>query len=166
MERPGIVAKNKQADLIASLFKTANSLIIFEYHGLNVPVLEQMRKDLYSIDTHLHIYKNRIFQRAVASERFKALTEFLTGPNAFAFVNADTQTTLQILAKTAKAFPKKFKFKGGVIDEAIVDGNMLKQLAFLPSKSEMIGMFANALLFPLRSFMMTVKAIADKQATA
>ena len=160
--RKAIEQKAEIVSKIKNRFDDAEALIIFEYQGLSVPALEEMRRELGEHNAHLQIYKNRLFRRAVAQGNYATLADSLMGPNAFVFTATEPHNVLQTLAKFAKTYKKIFKFKAGIIDQKLLSGAEVAAIAFLPTKPEMIAMFANALLYPLRSFMMAVKAVAEK----
>lgn len=72
--------KKLVVDEIVNKLKTSESVIIFQYQGLTVEELSELRKELKNVDSEVRVYKNTLLKRA-ADELNLNLDEFLEGPN-------------------------------------------------------------------------------------
>ena len=73
--------KKLVVDEIVNKLKSSESVIIFQYQGLTVEELSELRKELKNVDSEVKVYKNTLLKRA-ADELNLNLDEFLEGPNA------------------------------------------------------------------------------------
>ena len=73
--------KKLVVDEIVNKLKSSESVIIFQYQGLTVEELSELRKELKNVDSEVKVYKNTLLKRA-ADELNLNLDEFLEGPKA------------------------------------------------------------------------------------
>ena len=164
--RPYLIAKQAIVDEITQNFTNAQSLIVVEYQGLNVQALTDLRRKLRNFNARLIIYKNRLFKRALINSPHAVLADNLIGPNGFIFIDDDSAMAIAKMIATMHRQYKKLKLKIAIIDNQLVERAALLELALLPSKDELLAMFANSLLFPVRKLGIAIKAIANQQQAA
>ena len=56
--------KKKVVDEIVNKLKSSESVIIFQYQGLTVEELSELRKELKNVDSEVKVYKNTLLKRA------------------------------------------------------------------------------------------------------
>ena len=64
--------------------KNSESVILFQYQGLTVAEMSDLRNKLNEVGSNVKIYKNTLLKRAL-SELNVNMDEFLEGPNAVLF---------------------------------------------------------------------------------
>ena len=145
--------KQKTVDEIASKVKEASSVVLFEYHGLTVSEMMELRRKLKESDSELKIYKNTLAKRALDTLKID-LNDELVGPKAIAF-GTDAIAPVKILSDYAKKHPA-LVVKAGIIDGEITSIDTLKELASIPSKEGLLTMFASGLIEVPRNFAICV----------
>ena len=145
--------KQKTVDEIASKVKEASSVVLFEYHGLTVSEMMELRRKLKERDSELKIYKNTLAKRALDTLKID-LNDELVGPKAIAF-GTDAIAPVKILSDYAKKHPA-LVVKAGIIDGEITSIDTLKELASIPSKEGLLTMFASGLIEVPRNFAICV----------
>ena len=145
--------KQKTVDEIASKVKEASSVVLFEYHGLTVSEMMELRRKLKESDSELKIYKNTLAKRALDTLKID-LNDDLVGPKAIAF-GTDAIAPVKILSDYAKKHPA-LVVKAGIIDGEITSIDTLKELASIPSKEGLLTMFASGLIEVPRNFAICV----------
>lgn len=145
--------KQKTVDEIASKVKEASSVVLFEYHGLTVSEMMELRRKLKESNSELKIYKNTLAKRALDTLKID-LNDELVGPKAIAF-GTDAVAPVKILSDYAKKHPA-LVVKAGIIDGEITSIDTLKELASIPSKEGLLTMFASGLLEVPRNFAICV----------
>ena len=145
--------KQKTVDEIASKVKEASSVVLFEYHGLTVSEMMELRRKLKESDSELKIYKNTLAKRALDTLKID-LNDELVGPKAIAF-GTDAIAPVKILSDYAKKHPA-LVVKAGIIDGEITSIVTLKELASIPSKEGLLTMFASGLIEVPRNFAICV----------
>ena len=159
---------------IGARLADSQAVFITEYRGLSVPQLADVRNALRPADAQLVIYKNTLAKLAVAEAGLSGLDELLVGPTAMTFVKGDIAGAAKALRDSSKTMPA-LVVKGGVLGQAPLSDQDVMALADLPSRDELLAMFAGALQAPLvktagllqalpRNFAYGLSALIEKQA--
>jgi large subunit ribosomal protein L10 len=154
--------KQKQAivEEIKEKLTNAKSAIVIDYMGINVAEANAMRKKLREADVEYFVYKNTMFNKAIADTDFEALSSILSGPSAFAFGYEDAVAPARVLNGIMKEF-KKMSFKGGIVEGNFYDSEKVKEIALLPSREELIAKFMGSIQSPVSKMVRTLQAVAD-----
>ena len=157
--KPALQKKTAVVKEIVDNLKTVNSAVIVEYQKLTVAEFTELRRTLTEKSVSIKVYKNNLVSLAAKEAGFGELDQFLTGPNAFAFGTGEEMAAAKTLAKFAKKHPA-LKLKAGIYEGKVLDTKAITEIALLPTKDELLSMFASSLLYPLRMFAIAVKEIA------
>lgn len=130
-------------DEIAKNAKESNAFILFEYQGLTVADMTELRRKLRENDSELKIYKNTLTKRALDSLNID-LGDELNGPKAIAF-GTDMIAPIKVLNEFAKTH-EALQLKVGIVDGEVTDLDTLKKLAAIPSREGLLTMFASGLM--------------------
>lgn len=141
--------KKLVVDEIVNKLKTSESVIIFQYQGLTVEELSELRKELKNVDSEVRVYKNTLLKRA-ADELNLNLDEFLEGPNAILF-GKELLEPIKIVSEFAKKHDK-LDIRVGVISGNVADLAVIKEYATIPSREGLLTMFAGGLLEHAKNF--------------
>jgi len=152
--KEGVVSELK--DIIAG----SQSVVVFEYRGLTVRQLMELRRVLTNANTTMGVYKNTLLERAVDSLGHQELNPYLVGPNAYAF-SKDVTAGPKAIVKFAKK-NDKLVIKGGIVEGKVMNAKQIGIVANLPGREGLISMFLSVLQAPVRQFACAVKGIADK----
>ncbi|TLM97367.1 MAG: 50S ribosomal protein L10, partial [Actinobacteria bacterium] len=120
------------------------------------------------------VYKNSLTEIAIRELALPSMDEYLAGPTAFVFVNADPVAPAKALTAFAKEH-QALELKGGFVESQVVDAAGLQAIATLPSREELIAKLLGTMLNPLtgtvrvlsgpaRSFATVLDAIAKNKA--
>lgn len=160
--RPAMVEKQKIIDQIHNQILKAKTTIVVQFQGLDVSALSELRKELRQINAEIKIYKNNLFDRALANSEFKELSKELTGPNAFVFGFENDLDTAKALANFAKK-NKLLKLKAAIFENQVIDHQKLVVIASLPPKEILLSMMLNCLQAPVQKLAATIKAVAEQK---
>ena len=141
-EKVAIVAE------IGDKLAAATAVYVSEYRGVTVSQMAELRGALREAGAQHKIYKNSLAGFAVRNAGFDGLGELLEGPVALTFTGDDPVGPAKALADAARRNPLVV-LRGGVLDGAPLSADELKRLASLPSRHELLAMFAGALQAPL-----------------
>lgn len=159
MNQQNLIAKQAIVEEVVQKAKANDAMIVFEYRGLTVSQISELRRLLRENNAEMAIYKNSLVERAAEQLGKPELNDLLTGPNAFVFAN-DVIKGPNIIRKFALK-NEQVVIKGGLIEGRVIDGEAVKALAKLPGREGLISMFLSVLQAPVRQFAATVKAVAD-----
>ena len=146
-------------DEIANHAKESNAFILFEYQGLTVADMTELRRKLRESDSDLKIYKNTLTKRALDSLNID-LGDELNGPKAVAF-GPDMIVPIKVLNEFAKTH-EALQLKIGIVDGEVTDLDTLKKLAAIPSREGLLTMFASGLLQYQKEFAIGVDLYRQK----
>ncbi len=153
--------KKKVVEEIKGKLEKSKSVVLSNYHGLNVIETSELRKNFRDAGVEYKIYKNNLVKLAVKGTEFEALTEDLTGPNAIAFGYDDPV----IPAKVIKDFSKKndkLTLKTGVIEGEYYGAEKMLKIAEIPSKDQLIVKFLGSNKSPVNNFVYLLNNISEK----
>jgi large subunit ribosomal protein L10 len=128
---------------IASKTKESASVVLFEYRGLSVGEMTELRRKLKEVDSELKVYKNTLAKLAFNSVGVD-LDEELLGPKAIAF-GKDSIAPIKVLSEYAKKH-KALELRAGYVDNEVVNIDKLNALAAIPSREVLLTMLAGGLI--------------------
>jgi len=146
--RKSVLKKQNQVNELTEILKDAKTVVAFEYPGLTVENLTELRVALRDNDSHMKIYKNNITKRAAVEAGLQELEEVLVGALALVISNEDVVSPAKVVFDYAKKF-KKLNIVGGVIEGRVVGDEEIKQLAQLPSRETLLTQLAVGLYGPI-----------------
>jgi len=138
-------------ELVAKL-KDAQSVMFSNYIGLNVADVSDLRNKLREGKAEMKVAKKTLIQRACKDAGYPDLTpDDMEGPVACIFSFEDPLSGAQIAFKFAKTH-KEVVLVGGVYDGKVLSKEEAAELAKMPSREQLLGMFVGMLRSPLVSF--------------
>ena len=142
-----VVLKQKEEEVkaLAERMKTSKIILLTDYRGINVADVTNLRTSLRDAKAEYKVIKNNIIKRALDSNGETGLDNLLEGPTALVMSDEDYLEPLQAIYAYAKQ-NEFYKIKGGIIEGKVLTTEELITLAKLPSRQELLGMLAGALL--------------------
>ena len=114
-----IEMKAAQVSEVQDKIQRASSVVAFDYRGLTVEEVTQLRNEMRKAGVEYVVLKNHIVGRACdAAGVDPAFHEVLHGPSAFAFGYDDAVTPAKLLKEFVKKV-KKCEIKGGIVEGAV-----------------------------------------------
>jgi len=159
-----IEMKKAIVEEIADKFSKSSSAILFDYRGLTVEEVTELRKQFREAGVDYKVYKNTLVKRALEKAGVEGLADLMDGPNAIAFGFEDPITPAKIGSEFAKTH-KALELKAGVVEGEFFDEEKVKELAAIPSREVLIGKLLGSLKAPVSNFAYMLQAIIDKKAT-
>lgn len=162
MSKAIIEKKAKATEEFVDKIKKAKSFLVFEYLGLTVKELTEMRANLHKEGASIEVVKNNILNRAFKANKIEV--EECKGPNAVIICNDDEVCSFKAVADIAKK--RNFvKFKFGYLENQIIKPDQLAQIAAIPGRKGLYSMFLSCLTASLRNFLYGLNAVGKtKQA--
>lgn len=133
---------------IKDKLQSSEAVFFTEYRGLTVKAVQDLRTSLRASGAEYKVVKMTLAKRAADDAGIEGLDEFLVGPTALAFANADPVAT----AKALKDFGKTndvFVLKAGVMAGAILTPEEVSKLADIEPKEVLLAKIAGAAKAPL-----------------
>ena len=140
--------KDAEIQALEAAFQGADSAIVLDYKGLNVPQVTELRRQLRSAKASYKVVKNTLAKRALTGTRFESLTGFFEGTTAVAYTANDPVALAKTLTTFVKTTPV-VKIKGAVVQGRPINPADVSELAALPGKAELFAKLLSVLQAPM-----------------
>ena len=141
---------------LESAFQGAESAILVDYKGLNVPQVTELRRQLRSAKASYKVVKNTLARRALKGTAFAPLEKYFQGTTAVAFTRTDPVALAKTLTTFIKTAPA-LSIKAAVVQGRPIQPTEVSELAALPGKPELYA----KLLFVLQAPMVQIVSVLN-----
>ena len=151
--------KEQELQDLTAAFRSADTAIVVDYKGLNVPQVTELRRQLRGARAKYKVVKNTLAKRAMKGTAFESLEAQFQGTTAVAYTHGDAVA----LAKTLTAFMKgapALKIKAAVVQGQAIKPAEVTDLASLPGKPELYAKLLFLLQAPMQQFVSVLAAPA------
>ena len=148
--------KDTERQELTAIFEGAESAILVDYTGLDVPQVTDLRRQIRGSAARYRVLKNTLAKRAVKGTAFESLDEFF-GPTAVAYSSDDPVSLAKALTMFAKTAPQ-LTVKAAIVQGRSISDGEVKDLAALPSKDELYGQLLRVLQGPMTQFVCVLNA--------
>lgn len=146
---------------IKEKFENAKSVVMFNYRGLSVAEVTELRRKLRENGADYKVYKNTLTKRALDELNIN-MDEYLAGPSAITF-GTDELSIVKILADFAKDH-NALELKAGIVEGKVAGLEDLKRYAAIPSRDVLLTMLAAGLMGTVRDLSICLDLYAkDKE---
>ena len=132
---------------IKERISNAKSVVMFDYRGLSVAEVTELRRKLREVGADYKVYKNTLTRRAADALELD-FGESLVGPSAISF-GTDELSIVKILADFAKEHDA-LVLKTGIVEGKIASLEDLERYASIPSRDTLLTMLAAGLMGTVR----------------
>ena len=143
------VEKEQELQDLASVFKSAETAILVDYKGLNVPQVTELRRQLRAARGRYKVVKNTIARRAVPGTKLASLESHFVGTTAIAYTSEDAVVLAKALTTFMKSAPA-LKIKAAVLDGQAIQPAEVTSLASLPGRPELYAKLLFVLQAPMQ----------------
>ena len=152
--------KKNYIERMTSDIDKSEAVIVTHYQGLNMPQLDELRKQMRKHGILFKITKNRITKIALENTKAKELSKLFTGPTAVA-LSDDAITSAKILTNFSKNH-SNLKILGGIMGNEILDVAAVQNVATLPTLDEARAKIVAILRTPAQKLATILLAPATK----
>ena len=146
---------------IKEKFENAKSVVMFDYRGLSVAEVTELRRKLRENGADYKVYKNTLTKRALDELNIN-MDEYLAGPSAITF-GTDELSIVKILDDFAKDH-NALELKAGIVEGKVAGLEDLKRYAAIPSRDVLLTMLAAGLMGTVRDLSICLELYAkDKE---
>ncbi len=139
--------------------KNSESVILFQYQGLTVADMSELRNELNKINSSIKIYKNTLLKRAL-DELNMNMDEFLEGPNAMLFGESLLEP-IKAISEFAKKHDK-LNIRVGIISGDVASIETIKEYASIPSREGLLTMLAGGMIQYVKDLSISLNLYAEK----
>ena len=153
-----VTKADKSAELLALSGELGGSqtAVLFDYKGLNVPQVTELRRQLRGVKASYKVVKNTLAKRAIKGTAFEVLEKYFEGSTAVAYTKNDPVALAKTLTTFIKTAPA-IKIKAAVVQGRAIQPAEVNELASLPGKPELLA----KLLFVLQAPMVQIVSVLN-----
>ena len=142
-----IEQKGQVVSEIKEKLDNAKSVVLFDYRGLTVSEVNELRRALKEAGASYKVYKNTLMVRAL-SDSNKELENYLAGPSAISFSD-DELAPVKVISEFAKEH-EALELKAGIVEGKVASAAELAQYAAIPSREGLLTMLAGGMMGVVR----------------
>ena len=150
--------KEEQLAELRSEFGAAESIVLVDYKGLDVPQVTELRRKVCGAAASYRVVKNSLARRAVQGTPFEVLRDRIEGTTAVACSREDPVALAKVLVEFAKTDPE-LVVKMAVVQGQSVEADGVKDLAALPGKPELQAKLLMVLQAPATQLVQVLNAV-------
>ena len=151
--------KKKIVSEIIDNIKSSESVILFQYQGLTVAEMSELRNELNKINSSVKVYKNTLLKLALDELKIN-MEGFLEGPNAILFGETLLEP-IKVIADYAKKHDK-LNIRVGIISGDVASIETIKEYASIPSREGLLTMLAGGMIQYVRDLSIGLNLYAEK----
>ena len=142
-----IEQKSQVVSEIKEKLDNAKSVVLFDYRGLTVTEVNELRRALKEAGASYKVYKNTLLVRAL-NDSNKDLENYLAGPSAISFSD-DELAPVKVISEFAKEHDA-LELKAGIVEGKVATAAELSQYAAIPSREGLLTMLAGGMMGVVR----------------
>ena len=140
--------KKEALKVVQDKLKDSKSVIFSSDTGSTVKTIEELRKELKQNDAEYLVVKKTLLKKAIKDMGETDQLDELAGSVALTLSYNDEVSGAKILNKYAKN-SEVLNLGGGILENAFIMPEMVKKLATLPSKEELLAKLVGSLNSPI-----------------
>jgi large subunit ribosomal protein L10 len=149
--------KEQELQELTTAFKSADTAILVDYRGLDVPAVTELRRQIRGAKAQYKVVKNTLARRASKGTKLAALEAHFEGTTGVAYTGNDAVA----LAKALTAFMKNapaLQIKAAVLQGQAIKPAAVNDLATLPGKPELYAKLLFLLQAPMQQLVTVLSA--------
>ncbi|SRR6266545_3760828 len=149
--------KEQELQDLTSAFRAADSAILVDYRGLNVPQVTELRRQLRAAHASYRVVKNTLATRAIKGTPFETFDKHFEGTTAMAYTGEDAVALAKALTVFMKTAPM-LKVKAAVVQGQAIKPAEVTDLANMPGRPELYGKLLFVLQAPMQQLVSVLAA--------
>jgi large subunit ribosomal protein L10 len=149
--------KEEALQELNAAFKTADTAILVDYKGLNVPQVTELRRQLRAARAQYKVVKNTVARRASQGTKLSSLEAHFVGTTAVAYTGNDAVALAKALTAFMKGAPA-LSIKAAVVQGQAIKPAEVTDLASLPGKPELYAKLLFVLQAPMQQLVGVLSA--------
>ncbi len=149
--------KEQELQDLTAAFSAANTAILVDYKGLNVPQVTELRRQLRGAKASYKVVKNTLAKRASKGTKLASLEAHFEGTTAIAYTGDDAVALAKTLTTFMKGAPA-LKIKAAVLQGESIQPAAVTDLASLPGRPELYAKLLFLLQAPMQQLVSVLNA--------
>ena len=154
--------KENLAQIYAGNLEGTAGFTLFNYHGLSVEAISELRNKVRETGGTIRVVRNRMMKRVIAEKPYaEDIKNLLLGPNCVIFAGDDPVTPAKALVDFAKTH-EQLEIRGGVVGDDFLDASQIETLSKTPTLDQLHSMILGGVKAPASAVLGCVKGLHNK----
>ena len=149
--------KEQELQDLTAAFQAADTAILVDYRGLDVPAVTELRRQLRGAKATYKVVKNTLARRASRNTKLASLEVHFEGTTAIAYTGADAVALAKALTTFMKGAPT-LSIKAAVVAGQEIKPAQVTDLATMPGRPELYAKLLFVLQAPMQQFVSVLAA--------
>ncbi|OFW49357.1 MAG: 50S ribosomal protein L10 [Acidobacteria bacterium RIFCSPLOWO2_12_FULL_68_19] len=149
--------KEQELQDLSSIFQGADTAIVVDYRGLNVPQVTELRRQIRAVRAQYKVVKNTLAKRAMKGTKLAALESYFQGTTAVAVTQGDAVALAKALTAFMKGAPT-LAIRAAVVQGQVIKPAEVSDLASLPGRPELYAKLLFVLQAPMQQLVSVLAA--------
>jgi len=149
--------KEQELQDLSAAFQAADTAIVVDYKGLNVPQVTDLRRQIRAAQGQYRVVKNTLAKRASKGTNLASLEAYFEGTTAIAYTRSDAVALAKTLTTFMKGAPT-LSIKAAVVQGQVIKAPEVNDLASLPGKPELYAKLLYVLQAPMQQLVTVLAA--------
>jgi large subunit ribosomal protein L10 len=149
--------KEQELQDLTAAFTSADTAILVDYRGLNVPQVTELRRQIRAARAQYKVVKNTLAKRASRGTRLASLEAHFEGTTAIAYTADDAVALAKTLTTFMKGAPT-LSIKAAVVQGQAIGPAEVTDLATMPGRPELYAKLLFLLQAPMQQFVSVLAA--------
>jgi large subunit ribosomal protein L10 len=149
--------KEQELQELTAAFTGADTAIVLDYKGLNVPAVTELRRQIRGAKGQYKVVKNTLAKRATKDTKLAALEAHFEGTTAVAYTREDAVALAKALTAFMNGAPM-LQVKAAVVQGQAVKPAAITDLATLPGKPELYSKLLFLMQAPMQQLVTVLSA--------
>jgi len=149
--------REQELQELTSAFQGADTAILVDYKGLNVPQVTELRRQIRGAKAQYKVVKNTLARRASQGTRLASLESHFVGTTAVAYTDEDAVALAKALTAFMKGAPM-LQVKAAVVQGQAIKPAEVTELASMPGRPELYARLLFVLQAPMQQFVSVLAA--------
>jgi large subunit ribosomal protein L10 len=150
--------KEQELQDLSAAFRSADTAVLVDYRGLNVPQVTELRRQLRAAQAQYRVVKNTLAIRASRGTAFEGLDQHFEGTTAVAYTADDAVALAKALTAFMKTAPV-MSIKAAVVQGQAIQPAEVTDLASLPGRPELYAKLLFVMQAPMQQFVSVLAAV-------
>jgi|GEM_PF-63377 len=162
MERPPRPEKVAEVERLQAILKDSAAVYLTDYRGINVDMMNDLRRRFREAGVEFTIVKNTLLKRAAESAECAAWIADMEGPTALAIGIEDPVAPARVIREFQEEHRRQadfLVFKAGLLQGEAIELDTFQKLATLPGREELIARLLYLLTWPMRGLVTALSGL-------
>ncbi len=155
--------KTKIVEELKGRFKDLDYCVLLKFEGLDVTQAGDLRNHLRKDNVSFTVVKDSLVKIAFKELDLPVNDDFFAGPTALAYGGADVLDAPKAVSEWIRqSGSRALQFKGGVFEGRVLSSREVRELAAIPSLSQLLSGLLGTIVAPAAAMLNLVQALQVK----